>query len=130
MAQRKIIDEKPAYTVYEGKNYYADGDLIAVPYESINHGTMMRFYILGSVVGYAIQHGECPFESVEDSKKRGHELHFAFPKTSMLTRHAQDRFWGFHQPIGSVITFHGKQFEIRSAANNNITLRQVELADA
>lgn len=125
MTQRKIIDEKPAYIVHEGKDYYADDDLIAVPYESISHGTMMRFYSLGSVVGYAISRGKCPFASVEKSKERGHELHFATPKSTTLTLHAQDQFYASYQPVGSVITFHGKQFEICKAANNNITLKEI-----
>lgn len=129
MADRKRIDEKPAYILYEGKSYYADEDLIGVPYKSINYGTMYKFYRLGSVVNFAITSGRCPFKMVEECKERGEELHWANPKTMALTSHKQDRFWAFYQPYGSTIKFHGKTFQIMGE-HGNVHLKEIELADA
>ena len=80
MALRKIAYEAPALKIFEGKSDYEgykDGDVIAIAFESKNHGTLHRFYALGSVVGYAIANCECPFEAAERAKEHHHELHWA-----------------------------------------------------
>jgi len=128
MAQREIKYESPAHMIFEGKDSwegYKDGDVIAIAFESRNHGTLHRFYTLGSVVGSAIQSCNCPFESVEKAKERGHELHFAFQNSTMITAHDRPREYSFMQEHGDEIKFHGKTFEIVATANDNISLKLV-----
>jgi hypothetical protein len=128
MAQREIKYESPAHIIYEGKDGwegYKDGDVIAIAYESRSHGTLHRFYSLGSVVGCAIERCKCPFEAVEKAKERGHQLHFAFKNSITITAHDRPREYSFMQEHGDEIKFHGKTFEIIETANNNISLKLV-----
>jgi hypothetical protein len=128
MALRKVIAEAPAWKIYEGKEYYADGDLVAVPHK-FRDEVIMKFFTLGSVIGSCIEDGDCPFEGLDRAKRLGHETHYAFPKASMITRDPQARFYAYYQPHDSIIRFHGKNFKICKASNDNIILREVETAD-
>lgn len=74
MAQREIAHETLAHKIFVGKGNsegYKDGDVLAIAYKSINHGTLHNFYTLGSVVSCAIEMCSCPFEAVERAKKMG-----------------------------------------------------------
>ena len=128
MAQREIAHENLAHKIFVGKeNYegYKDGDVLAIAYKSINHGTLHNFYTLGSVVSYAIGMCSCPFEAVERAKANGHELHFAFGNGVSITSHTRDQEISFMVNHGDEIKFHGKMFEIVATANNNIGLKPV-----
>lgn len=125
MTQRTVKYESPAHKIFEGKGEYKDGDVIAIAYESRNHGTLHRFYTLGSVVNYAIDNCQCPFETVEKAKERGEDLHWANQNSSMLTSHDRPQEYSFMQKHGDKIKFHGKTFEIVSTPNNNIRLKLI-----
>ena len=128
MAQREVKFESPAQKIFAGKNDwegYKENDIIAIAFETKRYGTMHHFYTLGSVVGYAIANCNCPFESVEKAKERGHELHFAFQNSTMITAHARPREYSFMQEHGDEIKFHGKTFEIVPTPNDNISLKLV-----
>ena len=126
MSLRKIAFEAPALKIFEGKDDYEgykDGDVIAIAYESKNHGTLYRLYTLGSVVGYAIENCECPFEEVERAKEHGHQLHWANQNAVTITSGPVDQKRAFMQAHGDTIKFHGKHFEIVATPNDNIALR-------
>ena len=128
MSQREIAHENLAHKIFVGKeNYegYKDGDVLAIAYKSINHGTLHNFYTLGSVVSCAIQRCSCPFEAVERAKENGEELHFAFGNGVSITSHTRDQEISFMVKHGDEIKFHGKMFEIVATANNNIGLKPV-----
>ena len=128
MAQREVKYESPAHKIFEGKGEYKENDVIAVAFESINHGTLHHFYTLGSVVGYAIDNCNCPFESVEKAKERGHKIHWATQNSTMVTSHDRPKEISFMQEHGDEIKFHGKTFKIVSTANDNISLEMVDEA--
>ena len=128
MAQREVKFEGPAQKIFAGKDSwegYKDGDVIAVAFESINHGTLHHFYTLGSVVGYAIDNCNCPFESVEKAKERGHKIHWATQNSTMVTSHDRPKEISFMQEHGDEIKFHGKTFEIVPTPNDNISLKLI-----
>jgi len=123
MTLRTVKYECKAYKIFEGKGEYKDKDVIAIAYESRNHGTLHRRYILGSVARYAMDCCRCPFEAIEIAKERGEDLHYAYPKSSMLTSHDRPQEYAFMQEHGDEIKFHGKTFKIVSTPNNNISLK-------
>jgi hypothetical protein len=125
MAQREVKYESPAHKIFEGKGEYKENDVIAVAFESINHGTLHHFYTLGSVVGYAIDNCNCPFESVEKAKERGHKIHWATQNSTMVTSHDRPKEISFMQEHGDEIKFHGKTFEIVPTPNDNISLKLI-----
>lgn len=117
--------ESPAHKIYEAREYYADKDVIAIAYETRNHGTLHRLYTLGSVARYAMDNGFCPLTAIETAKLTGNDLHWANQKSSCLTNHDQPQQISFLQKHGDQIRFHGKTFEIVPTANNNIRLKLV-----
>jgi len=128
MAQREVKYESPAHKIFAGKSNwqgYKENDVIAIAFESRNHGTLHHFYTLGSVVGYAIDNCNCPFESVEKAKERGHKIHWANQNSSMITSDARPQEYSFMQEHGDHIKFHGKTFEIVPTPNDNISLKLV-----
>ena len=125
MTQRTVKYECKAYKVFEAPDYYTDKDVIAIAYETRNHGTRYRRYTLGSVARYAMDRDDCPVEAIEKAKKSGQELYYAFPKEGMLTSHERPQEIAFLQKHGDKIRFHGKTLEIVSTPNHNISLKLV-----
>lgn len=125
MTQRTVKYESPAHKIFEAPDYYTDKEVIAIAYESRNHGTLYRRYTLGSVARYAMDNGFCPLTATETAKQTGDELHYAYPKSSMLTSHKLPQEISFLQKHGDKIKFHGKTFEIVPTANNNIKLKLI-----
>ena len=125
MAKLTVKYESKAHKIYEAPSKYTDKDVIAIAYESRNHGTLHRLYTLGSVARYAMDHCECPVEAIERAKESGQDLHWANHKSTMLTSHARPQQISFMQKHGDKIKFHGKTFEIVSTPNHNISLKLV-----
>ncbi len=127
MAKREIKIENATQIIFEGKRGgYSDGDVLAVAFETRNHGTLHRFYTLGSVVGCAIKYCECPMEAVIDAKERGHKLHWANQNAVTISdRYSDKKAMSFLVEYGDEIKFHGKMFEIVATHNNNIDLKIV-----
>lgn len=117
--------ESPAHKIYEAREYYADKDVIAIAYESRNHGTLHRLYTLGSVARSAMDSCQCPVSAIKNAKEHGHALHWANQKSSCLTNHDQPQQISFLQKHGDKIKFHGKTFQIVSTPNNNISLKLI-----
>ena len=129
MARREIKFEGPVHTIFEGKENwegYKDKDVIAIAYESRNYGTLHRFYTLGSVVGYALDNCDCPFERFERAKSLGHPVHLASQNSTMITSGERPREYSYMQEHGDIIKFHGKMFKIVPQSNDNIGLELVE----
>ena len=128
MTQREIKFEGPAHTIFAAKDEwqgYKENDIIAIAFETKRYGTMHHFYTLGSVISCAIDMCMCPFEAVEDAKKRGHKLHFATQNCVMISSGERKREYSFLQEHGDKIKFHGKMFEIVPTPNDNISLKLV-----
>ena len=125
MTRLTVKYECKAYKVFEAPDYYTDKDVIAIAYETRNHGTRYRRYTLGSVARYAMDHGLCPLTAIETAKLTGNELHYAFPKEGMLTSHERPQEIAFLQKHGDEIKFHGERFEIVPTANHNIRLNKL-----
>ena len=135
MSMLKTITEFPAYKVIERPSYLKDGDIIAVPYASLRRSNEIsyRMYTMGSVAGMAIRDGECPFASVEDTKQKmidkphqGHKLHWANQNSVTISSHKEAQKTYYHANIGDVVRFHGKDFKIAAANNQNVNLVEVE----
>ncbi len=125
MTQRTVKYECKAYKIFEAPDYYKDKDVIAIAYESRNHGTLHRRYTLGSVARYAMDNGHCPLMAIETAKLTGGQLHYAYPKSSILTSHDRPQEYAFMQEHGDEIKFHGERFEIVPTANHNIRLNKL-----
>jgi len=125
MAKLTVKYECKAFKIYEAPSKYKDNDVIAIAYESRNHGTLHRRYTLGSVARYAMDNCECPVSAIKICKERGQPLHYAIPKESTLTSHERPQEIAFLQKHGDKIKFHGKTFEIVSTPNNNISLKLI-----
>jgi hypothetical protein len=125
MTRLTVKYECKAYKIYEAAYKYKDKDVIAIAYESRNHGTLHRLYTLGSVARYAMDNCECPVSAIKIAKERGQALHWANLKSSMLTSHERPQQIAFMQEHGDEIKFHGKTFKIVSTPNNNISLKLI-----
>ena len=125
MAKLTVKYESKGHKIYEAPSKYTDKDVIAIAYESRNHGTLHRLYTLGSVARYAMDYCECPVSAIKIAKERGQALHYAIPKSTILTNHERPQQISFLQKHGDKIKFHGKTFEIVSTPNNNISLKLV-----
>lgn len=122
----KILADYPAYTIIEDKDReYADGEEIAVPYQSMRHGILYNFYQLGSVEAYARKNGVDPVEQVERAKRLGHKLYYAFGLATVITAWKQAKKTVPAFEIGDTILFAGKKFRIDRAPNHNINLEEI-----
>jgi len=111
----RILANYPALTIIEDKDReYKDGDEIAVPYKSANHGTLYRFYKLGSVEDFA------------HAKQNGHALYYANPLATSITAWRREKKTVPAFSHGDVIRAFGKKFRIVPAPNQNIRLQEVE----
>ena len=86
MAKLTVKYESKGHKIYEAPSKYTDKDVIAIAYESRNHGTLHRLYTLGSVARYAMDYCECPVSAIKIAKERGQALHYAIPKSTILTK--------------------------------------------
>jgi hypothetical protein len=102
MTRLTVKYECKAYKIYEAAYKYKDKDVIAIAYESRNHGTLHRLYTLGSVARYAMDNCECPVSAIKIAQQIA-----------------------FMQEHGDEIKFHGKTFKIVSTPNNNISLKLI-----
>lgn len=122
----KIVAEYPAYKLIRKLHYtFRDGDKIAVPYTTRKGDTLYNFYQLGSVAGYAIKNGECPFEAVERAKEFGHDLHYAFGLGVCLSAGPVAQKVVAYVEMNDVIRAFGKFWQIMPAPNNNIKLEEL-----
>jgi len=123
----QIIADYPAYTIYaeDPAREFADGDVFAIPFQTRQHGTLYRFYTLGSVASYAKRYNKDPVKAVTDAVDRGHALYWANQNATSLTAHkrAKEVVPGFE--VGDTIKFEGHTFVLVAAPNNNISLRLV-----
>lgn len=105
----RIIADYPAITIIEDKDReYMDGDEIAVPYKSANHGTLYRFYKLAS------------------AKQRGRDPYYAYGLAVSVTAWKREKKLVPAFSHGDVIKAFGRKFKIIPAPNQNIRLEEVQ----
>lgn len=130
MAQRKELYNCPAFRVLEAKgpfDHLKHGDRIAILDGTYKDGEpRWRKVDVGSVVGFAIEMGNCPFKTYEKSKARGHELYWLNTCCSVIStmKTAQEVLFGFE--VGDVVRLEGKLFKIEKTFNQNFKLTFVE----
>lgn len=123
----EIVFDFPAYVGvrYDGGEL-KPGDEFGIPYQSMRHGTLVRFYRLGSVEAYAAKYGEDAEAAVADAKARGHELYWANGCSVVLHNGPKTKKAVWSAEYGDVIRFAGKRFRVDRAPNYNVKLVEVE----
>jgi hypothetical protein len=106
------------------------GSIIAVPYQSRNHGILHKRFKLGSVIGYAVECGDDPLAELERAKGRGHALHWANAMAVTLHNGPVTKETVFVVNHGDTITFEGIRFRIDPDHNQNIKLVNVGPSNA
>lgn len=121
----EIIADYPAYTItaHDPQREYQAGDMFAIPYQSRPHGTLYRFYTLGSVRALAREYKQSPEQAVTRAIERGHALWWANQNGTTLTAHKREKGTFPAHEIGDRIKFEGKTFVLAAAPNHNITLQ-------
>lgn len=127
----KIIAEYPAYKLIDKVGYtFRDGDEIAIPYQSRNHGTLYHFFKMGSVAGYAVEYGDDVEDALARARSNGHALHYAYGLGTMLTADKQAQKIVALLNYGDTIKAFGRYFRLDRASNDNVTLVEIEMTDA
>lgn len=124
----------PAYTINKPSSdaTYKTGDQIGLPFETKNHGTLYKFFQLGTIAGQAEQDGEDVAEAVADCERRkiefphmGHKQAWAFSLSTMVSAESQAHRNHDGFEYGQTITLDGNEYRIEKAANENIELIEV-----
>jgi hypothetical protein len=131
----EVLFSCPAFDIYkpyEGRKF-KHGDVIALPFQSQRYGVMWHKFALGSIVGYAIERGECPIAELERFKENvklyphnGHKEYWANSMAVSIHNgpYVHERFAGF--AWGDVIVFQGHKFKLEKANNQNVKLVAVD----
>jgi len=123
----RILANYPALTIIEDKDReFTDGDDIAVPYKSANHGTLYNFYRLGSVEDFARRNNEDVDVVLARAKQRGLDPYYAYGLAVSITAWKKEKKVVPAFSHGDVIRAFGKKFRIVPAPNQNIRLQEVE----
>jgi hypothetical protein len=102
------------------------GEEFAIGFQSRHYGTLYRFYQLGSVVSYAMKNGSCPVAALDRARAHGHELHFAFALSTILSDPPQAKHENVGLAFGDTIKFEGRTFRLEPANNDNVKLVEVQ----
>lgn len=108
------------------QNRMKHGDIFVIMRETKNHGSLPYEFKLGSIFGYAVEHGDDPLEAYERNKAQNHRSHWANAMSVMIHNGPHTKVERFALSFGDVIGFEGKQFRIDPAPNNNVYLTPVE----
>lgn len=122
-----VIVEHAAFVVLAPtSNVLAHGNVIALPFDTINHGVQWHRFRVGTVAGMALDYGDNPAEmiarckqSMKEDPHAGHKLQWLNPVPAMLTseRRPQETCTGFVWGVRVVV--EGETFTIEKAPNNN-----------
>jgi hypothetical protein len=123
----RIIEEYPAYKIVEPtprKVWKAD-ETFALPIRTRNHGTLWHFYMLSSVVSYAMRYNNCPIEALDRARENKHQLHFAVTLPTVISAHPKPQQTVVGLSWGDLIKFEGRTFELKRSPNDNVSLVEV-----
>lgn len=120
-----IISSSPAYLIVAGHNNFETGDQFAIAYESKNHGTLYRIYILGCIADFIADMGLDAAKEEAKAIANGHQVFWANIKSTMITsdKRKQEIIRGINH--GDVINYKGKSFTVEPTHNNNVKLVQI-----
>lgn len=129
----KILHDFPAYRLIEPwRSYYADGDIIALPYhrdaDRQRCDPIFRFFKFGSVAAYSAQCGHCPEARMAEARANGHELWWLGQQATIITSHKRPQTTHPLHAWGDTVRFHGRTFRIDPDNNGNAKLTEVEAA--
>ena len=91
-------------------------------------------YRVGSVVGFDLEHGDCPFEGVAKAKARGHKLYWLNQEAASITAHRREPEVSYAIEVGDIVRMHGKYFTVEfespwEAKKRDPHLKLVEIED-
>jgi hypothetical protein len=120
---RQVLDGETDQPV---AHFLTEGDLIAVPFQSMNHGVLYRQYRASSAVGYALRYNECPIKAVDQARANRDDLHYLVPVGVTLSSDKRERPVAYRVLTGELVKFHGRFFKTVPAGNNNLKLVEVQ----
>lgn len=140
--KQSLVATYPARNVFKREAHIAlifgDGPALSVPLVELtsleklalkapgyyNHcGT----YMINTVASYAIAKNECPMAACQRAKDNGHELHFIFACSSVLTSHKCEPETCIEVECGMLVRIEGFIAKIEKAPNDNLKLVPVDL---
>lgn len=131
MSMYPVMLDCAGYTLFDKTGCkFRHGDKIAIAYETKRHGTLHRFYNLGSVYGYASENGDDVEAAVERARGFGHKLFWAGQCATIITSHKRDKDTAALVKHGDIIKAFGKFFRIDPSPNDNVSLVEVPYTDA
>lgn len=102
------------------------GDQFAVLMPSkIGREPMHHEFQAFTIVGYAVEHAECPFKALEKAKERGHKLYSAFGLSVSITAHNREKKRFAVLDLGQRVKIEGKVFTVAEDHNSNIKFVEV-----
>jgi len=124
-----IIQSRPAFDYVQGNGVYKTKDVFAMPFETINHGTMYHQFTFGTIAGHARLEGKSEIGAIarcvqlaEAEPGAGHKLAWAFANGVSLTTGKREHKIICAQAWGDVIELDGSRYELARASNNNVKL--------
>lgn len=129
----EVIHDFPAYRLIKPvREWYADGDQIALPYEpdparrTPRNETLFRFFTFGSAAGFAIKHGDCPEAGIANELRRGHSVWWLNQNATVISSPPVAKATRPLLQWGDEVRFHGRTFRIEPEANGNAKLVRKE----
>jgi len=120
-----IISSSPAYLIVEGHNNFETGEQFAIAYETKNHGTLHRIYILGCIADCIADMGLDAAKEEAKAIANGHQVFWANLKSTMVTSDKREQQIVRGIQHGDVINYKGKSFTVQPTHNNNVKLVQI-----
>jgi hypothetical protein len=132
-----LLHSFPAWDIYEAaprlhldlqvaRPTFKSGDIVGIPFQTKNHGTLHNWFKFGSAVSYALAYCEDPIAAYSRCLKDGHPTHFLSKMPTVLTSDTHDKETRVAVDWGDEVIFEGMLFKIMQAPNSNAKLIGVE----
>lgn len=124
------IERFPAYVIYQrDKIHKGENEYIEITAEDVLGSRHPRgyydLYSPGSVIDYARQYNECPFEALEEeSKKYGAKMYWLLEHSVVISDTPRAPKRVVKVEAGDVVRFHGKMFTIIKNPYGRLELKQ------
>lgn len=81
-----------------------------------------KMFTFGSVASFALENGDDPLESYEESKAKGHALYWLNANCVAITAHDEPKETYYEVNYGDEVLFEGKIFTVEKDFNDNLKL--------
>ena len=124
--KQTVVKSFPAYNIAEREDD-SNGHINFTANEvvGIECNGFYRQYTFGSAVSYALKNNQDPIRSYERCVELGHQTHWLNQNSVSITSHPRDKWTVVKISVGQKVKFEGKVFEINTAPNDNLVLREV-----